>query len=224
MARVLVVDDEPGMQRVLSRALSSSGLLVDAASDGPEALERADATTYDLVLLDLILPTMSGDQVLAHLLARRPGQRVLVLSAIGEVQAKVRCLDGGAVDYLAKPFALAELLARVRARLRDVEPTSRRVDQPGPLQVGTLSLDRRRRVVAVGGESIGLSRRECLLLAQLMTRAGEICTREELLASVWGFTFDPGSNVVDVYVRRLRAKLPAGTIATVRHLGYTLEA
>lgn len=223
MARVLVVDDEPGMVRVLSRALSSFGMVVDAAYDGPQALERAQQGTYDLVLLDLMLPTMSGHQVLTELLAHRPGQRVIVLSAVGEVQAKVHCLDGGAVDYLAKPFALAELLARVRARLRERDAVGRSDGPSHPLRIGALSLDRHRRMLHVDGRRVALSQREFLLLEQLMTRAGEVCTRGELLASVWGFTFDPGSNVVDVYVGRLRSKLPAGTITTVRHVGYALE-
>jgi two-component system, OmpR family, response regulator len=146
---------------------------------------------------------------------------VLVLSAAGDVESKVRCLELGAADYLTKPFALAELVARVRTRLRRRESAA----EPEPvLSAGKLRLDLRRRTAELGGRAVALSAREFVLLSHLVRRAGQVCTREELLADVWGYTFDPGTNVVDVYVRRIRAKLGAGLVETVRNVGYALVA
>lgn len=150
---------------------------------------------------------------------RDPRQRVLVLSAIGDVDAKVRAFDGGATDYLPKPFSLPELLARVRARLR--EPDTTPLDRE--LRAGPVRLDLMRRIANADGTDVSLSEREFLLLQALMCAQGEVCTREQLLQDVWGFTFDPGSNVVDVYVGRLRAKLGTETIETVRNVGYRID-
>jgi DNA-binding response OmpR family regulator len=164
------------------------------------------------------------------MLAERPDRRVLVLSAVTGVEARVGCLEAGAVDFLAKPFALAELLARIRSRLRD--PATRTAppiadDDPAghQLRVGELLLDTRRRMLEVRSERRSLSHREYGLLLHLMQRAGRVCTREELLSEVWGYSFDPGSNIVDVYIRRLRAKLAdSHQIETVRNVGYALAA
>lgn len=219
MSRVLVVDDEPGIVRFVSRALAAEGLSVDAVGDGVRALEIAAAGLHQLVILDLMLPSLDGVSVLRGILDRRPDQKIIVLSAIGEVESKVRCLDYGAVDYLAKPFAIAELIARVRARLRESgSPANDRW-----LQAAGLRLDLRRRTLHREDRKLPLSQREFLLLQHLMTRADEVCTREELLADVWGYAFDPGSNVVDVYVRRLRGKLDEGRIETVRNVGYVFQ-
>lgn len=221
MSRVLVVDDEPGIVRFVARALASEGLSVDSVGDGTKALEMALAGRHQIVILDLRLPGTDGVSVLRTLLERRPQQKVIVLSAIGEVDSKVRCLDYGAVDYLAKPFAVAELVARVKARLREA---------PGPppdrwLKVGNATLDLRRRTLAIADRKVPLSQKEFLLLQHLMTRVEEVCTREELLADVWGYSFDPGSNVVEVYVRRLRNKLDReDRIETVRNVGYVFQA
>jgi DNA-binding response OmpR family regulator len=220
MPRVLVVDDEPRIVTFIARALSAEGLAVDSAHDGRRALELARSRPYELVVLDLMLPGMDGVSLLQEIIEDRPEQRVLVLSALSDVESKVRCLELGASDYLPKPFALAEFLARVRARLRQPgAPPIARV-----LVAGDLSLDLVRRVAEGAKGPIGLSEREFLLLQHLMRKNGEVCTREELLADVWGFSFDPGSNVVDVYVGRLRSKLGAGLIETVRNVGYRLEA
>lgn len=220
MARVLVVDDEPRIVSFVSRALIAEGLGVDSANDGARALELARTRRYELVVLDLLLPGLDGVAVLQGIIQSRPEQRVLILSAVSDVESKVRCLELGAADYLPKPFALSELMARVRARLRQpAAPPAPRV-----LMAGSLSLDLLRRIADAGSGPVGLSEREFLLLQHLMRKQGEVCTREEVLADVWGYSFDPGSNVVDVYVGRLRAKLGANLIETVRSVGYRLEA
>jgi DNA-binding response OmpR family regulator len=219
MARVLVVDDEPRIVSFLSRALSSAGLLVDKASDGNRALELAKSRKYDLVVLDLLLPGLDGVSVLRGIIEYRPEQRVLVLSALSDVDSKVQCLELGASDYMPKPFALAEFVARVRARLR--QPLAQAA--PRVLTLGGLTLDVVRRVADSGSGPASLSPREFLLLQHLMREEGEVCTREALLADVWGYTFDPGSNVVDVYVGRLRSKLGPDLIETVRNVGYRLQ-
>jgi DNA-binding response OmpR family regulator len=220
MPRVLVVDDEPRIVSFISRALAGEGLGVDSAYDGIRGLQLARSRPYELVVLDLLLPGLDGVSVLRGILEHRPEQRVLILSALSDVESKVRCLEIGASDYLPKPFALAELVARVRARLR--QPSSPAA--PRILTTGRLALDLVRRVADAGEGSVSLSEREFLLLQHLMRQEGEVCTREELLSDVWGLSFDPGSNVVDVYVGRLRSKLGADLIETVRNVGYRLEA
>jgi two-component system, OmpR family, response regulator len=217
VARILVVDGEPRTTLVLDRALTEYGHGVDAATDGPQALELAATGAYRLVLLDLALPGEDGMEVLRRLIAARPEQEVMVLSAQSEVETKVRCLDLGAVDYVTKPVSLAELLARVRRRLAGTG--SERL-----LRAGPVTLDLQRRVVDVGGDPIPLTGREFLLLRHLMLQPGEVCTRADLLSEVWGYSFDPGTNVVDVCVRRLRAKVGADRIETIRNVGYAFQA
>ena len=216
MARVLVVDDEPRITSFVSRALSAEGLHVDAAPDGRRALELARTGRYALVVLDLLLPGVDGLSVLRDLMQSRPDQRVLVLSALSDVESKVQCLELGASDYLPKPFSLAELVARVRARLR--QPASGPAERY--LRVGGVTLDLVRRVVDVGAGEVALPEREFLLLRHLMMLGGDVCGRQRLLEEVWGYGFDPGSNVVDVCVGRLRARLGAEVIETVRGVGY----
>jgi DNA-binding response OmpR family regulator len=204
----------------VSRALAAEGFQVDGAPDGTRGFDLARTGRYELVVLDLLLPGMDGVTVLRRLIQERPQQRVLVLSALGDVEDKVRCLDLGASDYLAKPFALAELVARVRARLRQAAS--------GPeeryLRVGDVQLDRLRRVADTGAGPVRLTERESGLLEYLMLREGDVCSRARLLADVWGYGFDPGSNLVDVCVGRLRAKLGADAIETVRNVGYRFHA
>jgi len=220
MTRVLVVDDEPRIVSFVARALTAEGFRVDGAQDGLRGLDLARTGRYELVVLDLLLPGMDGVTLLRRLIEERPQQRVLVLSALSDVKEKVRCLELGASDYLSKPFALAELVARVRARLRQASsgPEERHIT------VGEVTLDRLRRVADAGAGPIGLTERESALLEYLMTRRGDVCTRAQLLADVWGFGFDPGSNVVDVCVGRLRAKLGAHLVETVRNVGYRFDA
>ena len=220
VARVLVVDDEPRIVSFVSRALSAEGFQVDGALDGTRGLELAKTGSYELVVLDLLLPGTDGVSVLEGLMESHPTQRVLILSALSDVDTKVRCLESGASDYLSKPFSLAELVARVRARLR--QPAS------GPahrsLRLRGVTLDLTRRVADAGGGPVTLSEREFLLLEYLMRKDGDVCSRQRILADVWGYSFDPGSNVVDVCVGRLRAKLGAELIETVRSVGYRVNA
>jgi len=220
MARVLVVDDEPRIVSFVSRALFAEGFQVDGAHDGIRGLELARTGSYELVVLDLLLPHLDGMSVLQGLMESRPDQRVLVLSALSDVETKVRCLEFGASDYLSKPFSLAELIARIRARLR--QPGSG--PRPRFLRGGGLTLDLTRRVAEVGGRRVSLSEREFLLLEHLMRQEGEVSSRQRLLADVWDYSFDPGSNVVDVCVGRLRAKLGGDVIETVRNVGYRFNA
>jgi DNA-binding response OmpR family regulator len=219
VTRILVVDDEPRIASFLSRALAAEGFLVDAASDGARAMQLANTGHYELVILDLLLPNVDGLSVLQGIIEHRPEQRVFVLSALSDVENKVRCLELGASDYLTKPFALAELIARVRARLRQAAA-------PAPdrmLRVGPVTLDMVRRAADAGSGSSVLTDREFSLLHHLMQEGGDVCSRERLLADVWGLSFDTGSNVVDVYVGRLRSKLGEEVIETVRNVGYRLN-
>jgi len=218
-ARILVVDDEPKIQGFIARALSAAGYAIDCASDGPEALRQATLGEYGLVILDLIMPRMDGRAVLSSLMRDRPEQPVLVLSCLDDVTTKVTCLDLGAHDYLTKPFSLEELLARVRVQLRVEQHQANEV-----LKAGELVLDVGRLQADIGAGPVALTRLEFLLLKELMEHAGQSVRKEQLLASIWGYDFDPGSNVVDVCVRRLRSKLGFDLIKTVRGAGYQLAS
>ena len=216
--RILVVDDEPRIRDFVSRALETAGYVVDAACSGTEGLRQAVAGDYDLIILDLIMPDLDGRVFLTQLLRERREQGVLVLSCLADVTTKVDCLELGAQDYLTKPFSLAELLARVRVRLRG-DPHSHEV-----LRAGDLMLDVGRLEANIGHGPVALTRLEFLLLRELMEHAGQSVGKGQLLASVWGYDFDPGSNVVDVCVRRLRSKLGFELIKTVRGEGYRLAS
>jgi DNA-binding response OmpR family regulator len=213
----LLVDDEPRILGFISRALSAAGYTIDRASGGAEALRLARTNKYGLVILDLIMPDMDGRQVLAELLRAHPDRGVLVLSCLDDVTTKVTCLDLGAHDYLTKPFSLDELLARVRVQLRG-DPRHE------VLRSGELSLDVGRLQANIGQGPVALTRLEFLLLRELIEHAGHSVPKDQLLASIWGYDFDPGSNVVDVCVRRLRSKLGFGLIKTVRGAGYQLAS
>jgi two-component system OmpR family response regulator len=217
-ARILVVDDEPGIRAFIGRALNAAGYTADFAATGAEALRQTLSSHYDLVILDLVMPDMTGQAVLEQMLAARPDQAVLVLSCLADVAAKVDCLERGAQDYLTKPFSLAELLARVRVRLR--EGTA---DNGHELvRFGGLILDVGHLAADAGNGAMPLTRLEFMLLRELAEHAGQSVPKGQLLATVWGYDFDPGSNVVDVCVRRLRSKLGFGLIKTVRGEGYQL--
>ena len=221
MARILVVEDDARLVAFLRRALTAAGFAVDAALTGDSALVMLQAGEYDLVALDLALPGKDGVAVLSEALEARPDQRVIVISALADVSTKIRCLDLGAQDYLVKPVAIEELVARVRARLRTQGGGE---SDTTTLRAGKLELNMRRHT-ATGPDGVApLSTREIALLEHLMRHAGEVCSRDELLRAVWGYSFDPGTNVVDVYVRRLRGKLGARTIETVRNVGYAFVA
>jgi two-component system copper resistance phosphate regulon response regulator CusR len=216
--RVLIIDDEPRIVNFVRRGLQAEGLDVDPALGGEEGLRLALTGSYDLVILDLVMPGLDGQTLLRRLVREKPSQPVLVLSARDDTATKVASLEGGAEDYISKPFSLEELLARVHARLRSAARSG-----PMRLETRTLSLDLIRRQVDPGSGPVALSDREFLVLRELMRDPGRTVSKERLLSSVWGYHFDPGSNVVDVYVRRLRAKLGADVIATVRGVGYRLD-
>jgi DNA-binding response OmpR family regulator len=220
--RILVVEDEERILSFVTRGLGAAGYAVEGAADGRTGLEKALRRPCDLVVLDLLLPVLNGMDVLEQLVRSRPELPVLVLSARADLKTKLRGFELGAVDYLAKPFALDELLARVRAQLRRVRP----LDESSSIVRGThLELDIARRQAIVGAAVCDLADREFHLLHHLLLHEGEIVSRERLLAEVWGYDFDPGSNVVEVCVRRLRKRLgPAAPIETVRNAGYRLAA
>jgi two-component system OmpR family response regulator len=216
VTRILVIDDEPNMVRFVTRALDRRGYTVDSALDGLRGLRLAESGVYDLLVIDLLLPGVDGVTVLREALKRRPEQRVVVMSAISDVETKIRCLELGALDYLVKPVELRELVARIRSRLRQVAPAkASRV-----VRAGGVELDLDRRVVLTDGGMATLSTREFRLLEHLMRHHRRVCARDDLLQSVWGYSFDPGTNVVDVYVGRLRAKVGNHAIETVRGVGY----
>ncbi|HUA31715.1 MAG TPA: response regulator transcription factor [Streptosporangiaceae bacterium] len=217
--RILLVDDEPKIRGFIARALSSAGYAIDCAPSGDDALRQLGLGEYGLVILDLIMPGMDGRAVLTRLIQDRPDQPVLVLSCLDDVTTKVTCLDLGAHDYLTKPFSLEELLARVRVQLRSEQHQAGEV-----LRSGELVLDVGRLQADIGAGPVALTRLEFLLLRELMEHAGQSVRKDQLLASIWGYDFDPGSNVVDVCVRRLRSKLGFDLIKTVRGAGYQLAS
>lgn len=219
--RILVIEDEPRILSFLVRGLEGEGFTVSSAVHGAAGLERARALPPDLVVLDLLLPGLDGLTVLRELKQRRPELPVVILSARADLPTKLRGFELGASDYLAKPFALVELIARVRAQLRQ----SHWGGDGNVVTAGALVLDLARRQARMGALVTDLSDREFRLLHHLVQHAGEVLSRERLLAEVWGYSFDPGSNVVEVCIRRLRKKLgPEAPIETVRHAGYRLVA
>jgi two-component system, OmpR family, response regulator len=222
VATILVIDDEPEMLRFVARALHAEGHEVTTATDGAVGLGLALNHPPDLVILDLVMPGVDGRHVLGALRAVHTHSRILVLSAESDVGARVELLEAGAVDFLGKPFAIRELLARVAARLADAGEHDAPVREV--LRVGAVALDVHTRELTVDGRSEQLTQREYLLLRHLMQRADHVCSREELLAEVWGYAFDPATNVVDVCVARLRHKLRCDVIRTVRNVGYQLQS
>ncbi|HET8673416.1 MAG TPA: response regulator transcription factor [Thermoleophilaceae bacterium] len=220
--RILVIEDEGRILAFVARALKAEGFAVDIARGGEEGLAVALARPCDLVVLDLLLPGMDGLEVLRELRARKPDLPVLILSARSDLDTKLRGFELGANDYLAKPFSLDELLARVRVQLRRRQPAS---GDGYVLNAGRLLLDLARREACIEGRVSELTDGEFRLLHFLLERSGEVVSREQLLSHVWGYDFDPRSNVVDVSIRRLRRKLgPEAPIETVRNVGYRLAA
>jgi two-component system OmpR family response regulator len=219
--RLLVVEDDVKMADMLRRGLGEEGSAVDLAGSGEDALWMAGATAYDALILDVMLPGIDGFETCRRLRADGVWAPVLLLTARDAVEDRVEGLDGGADDYLAKPFSFAELSARLRALVRRGRP-----ERPAVLTAGGLRLDPARRRVWRGDDEIGLSAKEFALLEAFMRRPGEVLTRLDLLEGAWDFAYENRSNVVDVYVRRLREKVdrPFGTdtIETVRGAGYRL--
>jgi two-component system, OmpR family, copper resistance phosphate regulon response regulator CusR len=219
--RILIVEDEARIRAFLARAFEAEGFGVDVVGDGELGLARALAGQYDLVILDLMLPGRNGLDALRELHRSKSDLPVLILSARSDLPIKLQSFELGAVDYVAKPFSLDELLARARVQLR----RARLADEGTRIRVGTLVLDLARRQARVGDKVADLSDREFRLLHFLMQHVGQVVSRERLLAEVWGYDFDPRSNVVEVCVRRLRRRLgPDAPIETVRNAGYRAAA
>jgi DNA-binding response OmpR family regulator len=215
--RILIAEDEERIASFVERGLRSNGFVTTVVGDGETAYQEGATGNYDLLVLDIGLPRVDGFTVLRRLREARFAMPVVILTARDSVRDKVAGLEGGADDYLAKPFAFEELLARIRLRLR-----SEGTPDANILQVGELSLDLRTRRAFVDGASIDLTAREFLLAEVFCRHPDQVLSREQLLSQVWGFDFDPGSNVVDVYIRYLRRKLGADRIQTVRGMGYRL--
>jgi DNA-binding response OmpR family regulator len=219
---ILVIEDEPGIVDFLERGLRAHGFDVVSALDGVTGTDRALGDEVDLVVLDMMLPGRGGLDVLAALSAAKPTLPVIVLTARGGVEDRIAGLDGGAVDYLVKPFSLAELAARVRAQLRAALQAPTTAVRAGDIEVDLLA-----REVRHAGEQVRLSSTEFDLLVYLLRNHGRVLTREQILRAVWGYDHDPGTNVVDVYVGYLRRKLRRGgrdaPIATIRSVGYRLD-
>jgi DNA-binding response OmpR family regulator len=219
MSRILVAEDEVRLASFLEKGLRGSGFATTVVSDGISASAIARDEDFDLMVLDLGLPGKDGLEVLRDL--RNAGQAlpVIVLTARGDADDRVSGLEMGADDYLAKPFHFEELVARIRVRLRSGAAT-----EQTQLRVGDVALDLRTRWVSVGGETVELSAREFELLRTFLQHPNHALSREQLLARVWGYDYDPGSNVVDVYVGYLRKKLGADRFETVRGVGYRFRA
>lgn len=220
MPRILIAEDEERIVSFLEKGLRSSGYVTTAVFTGSDALTYARDGDFDLLILDLGLPGLDGTEVLRQLRARGERLPVVVLTARDGVADTVDTLEGGADDYVTKPFRFEELLARIRVRLRDDAPTT----ETTVLEVGGVTLDLRTRRAANGDRTVELTSREFALLETLMRHPDQVLSREQLLSHVWGYDFDPGSNVVDVYIRYLRRKLGATVIETVRGMGYRLVA
>jgi two-component system OmpR family response regulator len=217
--RVLVVEDEAKLAALLRQGLRREGMAVDVARTGEEALVRATATNYDVILLDVMLPGQSGLEVCRDLRAREVWAPTLMLTALDEVEDRVNGLESGADDYLVKPFSFLELLARMRALIRRGAPP-----RPTLLTVGNLRLDPATRVVWQDDRELSLTPREFAMLEQFMRRPGEVLSRFELLEHVWDGSYENRSNVIEVYVGYLREKLDRDAIETVRGVGYRLRA
>jgi DNA-binding response OmpR family regulator len=212
---ILIVEDEERISSFVQRGLKAEGFAVQTASDGPTGYALASQDEVDLVILDLMLPGMTGEQVLERLRTKRPDVPVIVLTAKDAVEDRVRNLNAGADDYLTKPFSFAELLARVHARLRSRDQATSTV-----LEVGEVSLDVRSRMARLDGTEVTLTAREFALLETFLRHPNQVLSQVQLMDRVWGYDFEPGSNVVEVYVGYLRRKLRSDLIETVRGAGY----
>ncbi len=225
MTRILVVEDEARLARLIARVLGEEGYAVETVGDGRAALARAMSEPFDLLIVDWMLPDLDGVQVVRRLRAAEMSVPILMLTARTQIEDRVEGLDAGADDYLPKPFAFPELLARVRALLR--WPREEEKPHDSVLKAGDVTLDPVRHVVWRGGEQIDLSAKEFALLATLLQRPGQVFTRSILLDTVWGGSRDVYTNVVDLYVSYLRKKLDRdgepSRIRTVRGVGYTFD-
>jgi DNA-binding response OmpR family regulator len=217
VSRILIVEDEPRLVSFLEKGLKANGFTISVAEDGAGAVIAVSNEDFDLMILDLGLPDVDGLDVLRQVRQQGEHLPVIILTARDDVSDKVGGLDRGADDYVTKPFRFEELLARVRARLRAGGTAETTV-----LEVGGVELDLRTRHATSGGRTVELTAREFTMLETLMRHPGQILTREQLLSHVWGYDYDPGSNVVDVYIGYLRRKLGDEAIDTVRGAGYRM--
>ncbi|WP_328560012.1 response regulator transcription factor [Streptomyces coelicoflavus] len=218
MNRILIVEDEERIASFVEKGLRANGFATTAVADGDAAHEYALTGRFDLVVLDIGLPGRDGFTVLRELRESRVTTPVIVLTARDSVRDTVAGLEGGADDWMTKPFRFEELLARVRLRLR----TAARAPEVTVLRSGDLSLDLRTRRARAGQRTVDLTAREFVLLELFLRHPGQVLARQQILSHVWGYDFDPGSNIVDVYVRALRKKLGAQRVETVRGMGYRL--
>jgi DNA-binding response OmpR family regulator len=219
--RILIAEDEPRIASFLEKGLRASGFMTAVAKDGYEAVLMAQDEDFDLLILDIGLPGKDGWMVLEELRGQGEYLPIIILTARDEVRDKVAGLEGGADDYVTKPFRFEELLARIRVRLRDKRLPKQQEEMV--LRAGNLALDLRTRQVWVGERLVKLSAREFTLAETFVRHPGQVMSREQLLSQVWGYDYDPGSNVVDVCVGYLRQKLGRDHIETVRGVGYRLR-
>lgn len=224
MSRILVAEDEARIASFIAKGLTASGLQSTVVEDGPTAMAMALTDEFDLLVLDIGLPGMDGFQVLSRIRESGSTLPVIILTARDSVADTIAGLEGGADDYMPKPFSFGELLARIRLRLRDAQSGREDESVSTVLTAGDISLDLHSRKVTVGGKERDLSAREFVLLETFLRHPGHVLSREQLLSHVWGYDFDPGSNVVDVYIRYLRKKIGAESIETVRGMGYRLRS
>lgn len=221
MNRILIAEDESRIAAFLQKGLRAHGFTTTITHDGVEAAYLARTDDFDLLILDLGLPGKHGIEVINELRGRGEQLPIIVLTVIQDVQDKVKALEFGADDYVTKPFSLDELIARVRVQLRHQRLP--RMAEEIVLRVGDLTIDLKQRCVYLKGQAIELSTREFTLLEILARQPGHVWTRENLLDEVWGYDYDPSSNIVDVYIGYLRKKLGRGLIKTVRGVGYRLQ-
>ncbi len=217
MTRILIAEDETRISSFVEKGLRAAGYAVTTAEDGQSALAEARTGQYALMILDIGLPSPGGFEVLETLRGEGNAITIIILTARNSAADTVRGLEGGANDYMAKPFRFDELLARVRLRLKEAQP-----EPTETLAAGGLELDMRTRRILVDGNPVALSAREFALAEEFLRHRDQVLSREQLLSRVWGLDFDPGSNLVEVYVRYLRAKIGAERIETVRGMGYRL--
>jgi len=220
MSRILIAEDEPRLSSFLEKGLRAAGYNTTVCDDGVACAGMARDAEFDLLILDIGLPGQDGFAVLRSLRARGEKMPVLILTARDEITDTVTGLDSGADDYVTKPFVFEELLARVRARLRAPDQADSALELSG----GGVRLDVRTRRAEVDGDEVELTAKEFTLLETFLRHPGQVLSREQLLSHVWGYDFDPGSNVVDVYVGYLRRKLGSERFETVRGMGYRLKA
>lgn len=220
MKRILVAEDEPRIAAFVEKGLRANGFTTAVAKNGHEAVYMADSNYFDLLLLDIGLPGKDGWTVLEELRGRGEQIPIIILTARDALDDKVTGLEGGADDYMTKPFRFEELLARVRLRLRHGTPKG---SEEMMLTAGNVVLDLRTRQARVGDRVLDLSAREFIMLETFLRHPGQVLSREQLLSNVWGYDYDPGSNIVNVYVGYLRKKLGDDAIATIRGMGYRLQ-